>query len=254
MVAAAATGCAVRRFEIPAGAGAPVDDYAAKWTRVAASCLGAKTLTAELSLSGRAGGTRLRGRVQAGFAPRALRLEGVAPFGQPIFILAAQAPQATLLLPRDERVVRAADAATILEALVGVPLDADALRAVVAGCAIAGTPTGAESHGTIVRFAFPDGAVFVDERGSAPRVVAAQIGSFLVEYPAVRETAGSFPRRVRISRDAPAGEGVDITIDISQLEANITLPAAAFTVDVPPETMPMTVDELRRAGPLGDGR
>ena len=42
---------------------------------------GVRTLQAELGLSGRAAGQRMRGRVLAGLVPGALRLEGVAPFG-----------------------------------------------------------------------------------------------------------------------------------------------------------------------------
>jgi hypothetical protein len=40
--------------------------------------------------------------------PGSLRLEGVAPFGSPAFILAARAGRATLLLPRDNRVLSGA--------------------------------------------------------------------------------------------------------------------------------------------------
>jgi len=42
-------------------------------------------------MSGRAGRQKVRGRVVAGFArPASMRLEGVAPFGPPAFILVAR--------------------------------------------------------------------------------------------------------------------------------------------------------------------
>ncbi|MDQ3169655.1 MAG: hypothetical protein M3Q55_05915, partial [Acidobacteriota bacterium] len=197
-----------------------------------------------------AAGTRLRGRIQAGFeTPGRIRLEGVAPFGQPIFILAADAARATLLLPRDERVVSAASAAEILEALAGVRLEADTLRAVLAGCVMTGAPTGASEYGDLARFTFASGEVFARRTSAGWRIVAGFAPPFLVEYAG--ET-GTWPRRVRISRDLAAAGAVDLTIDVSQLETNTQLPAAAFTIDVPPGTAPMTLEELRQAGPLGD--
>jgi len=246
----AAASCAPKRFAPPADAGTPAGDPAALWSRVAESCAGTRSLTAELALSGRAGGTRLRGRVQAGFAAGSMRLEGVAPFGQPIFILAATSEAATLLLPRDERVVRTADAAEILDALVGVRLDPDALMTVLAGCGLRSTPTGATQHGDVTRFTFPEGEVYLRAFGIAPRVVAARVGPFLVEYLEMSDIA-TRPRRVRLSRDPGQAHRVDLTIGVSQIQRNVALPAAAFTIDVPPGTAPMTLAELRAAGPLG---
>lgn len=220
------------------------------WQQIAAPCLGVKTLTAELGLSGRAGETRLRGRVQAGFARGSMRLEGVAPFGQPVFILAAAPSRATLLLPRDERVVRTADAADILDALVGVRLGSDRLLPVLAGCALRSVPTAATAHGDVTKFVFADGAVYVRTRGPQSRVVAADVPPFLVEYLDAA-ASGPWPRRVRLSRALQGEERVDVTIDISQVETNLTLPPEAFTVDVPPGAAPMSLAELRASGPLG---
>ena len=248
---ATASGCATKRFAPPADAGVPVEGFAAAWTKVAAPCLGVKTMTAELALSGRAAGTRIRGRVQAGFAPGSMRLEGVAPFGQPVFILASSASKATLLLPRDERVVSVADAAEILDALVGVRLRSDALLAVVAGCVMTEAPTGATAHGDITRFEFPSGAVYTRTRGPQTTIVAAESRPFFVEYLDT-VAAGPWPGRVRISRALPDGQGVELTIAISQIETNMTLPREAFTIDVPAGTMPMSLAQLRASGPLGE--
>ena len=51
-----------------------------------------------------------------------MRLEAVAPFGKPAFMLRRAARSATLVLPRDERVLRGAAPAAIVEALTGVAL------------------------------------------------------------------------------------------------------------------------------------
>jgi len=43
---------------------------------------------------------------------------------------------------------------------------------------------------------------------------------------------------------------VGITAALSQIENNQDLDPKAFTVEEPKNVMPLTVDELRRAGPL----
>jgi hypothetical protein len=43
----------------------------------------------------------------------------------------------------------------------------------------------------------------------------------------------------------------DLTIRVSQREANVPLENAVFSVDVPKDAVPLTLEELRRAGPLG---
>jgi outer membrane lipoprotein-sorting protein len=43
---------------------------------------------------------------------------------------------------------------------------------------------------------------------------------------------------------------VDLTATLSQIEANVDIEPAAFTVTVPPGARELTLDELRAAGPL----
>src|SRR4051812_31260197 len=99
LVAAAIAGTAIlaagcgphgARLVLPAGAGQVRADYAEVFAAATTTCRPIHKLTADLALSGNAGRQRLGGHVLAGFAPDALRLEGVAPFGGPMFILAAQ--------------------------------------------------------------------------------------------------------------------------------------------------------------------
>ncbi|MGH7336778.1 MAG: hypothetical protein ACREI7_04310, partial [Myxococcota bacterium] len=130
-------GCGQRSIRLPTGAGTPLSDFAAVHAEASKTCTNIRTLTAELGLSGRAGGQRLRGRALAGFqAPDAMRLEGLAPFGPPVFILAARASAATLLLPRDDRVLRSATAGEVLGALTGVSLGPGDLKAILTGCVV----------------------------------------------------------------------------------------------------------------------
>ena len=76
-----------------------------------------------------------------------MRLEGVAPLGPPAFILVARGGDATLLLPRDERVVTGASPEDVLGALTGVALAPADLHAVLTGCVVPDpTPRGGRVH------------------------------------------------------------------------------------------------------------
>jgi hypothetical protein len=39
---------------------------------------------------------------------------------------------------------------------------------------------------------------------------------------------------------------------VSQLEINTTIDSKAFEIEVPRDAVPLSIEELRRAGPLGD--
>jgi hypothetical protein len=245
-----ASACAPRLIPLPTDPGAPLPDFAEIHRQASAACTGVRTLTAELSLSGRAGGRALRGRAIVGFErPASIRLEGVAPFGPPAFILAGSGSSATLLLPRDNRVLTGARAADILGALTGVALSPADLLAVLTGCAVAmPTPSAGRMH--------QNGWVSIDLAGGAtvylarvalgwqPR--AARRPGWQIEYPLWQT---GFPATVRL-RSLDGAGNVDLTAVVAQLEANVAIDPAAFTVAVPAETLPMTLEELRDAGPL----
>ncbi len=253
LAAALAVGaCAPRPLELPSGPGTPFADADAAYTEATRGCAGVRTLTAEIALSGKAGRTRLRGRVLAGLErPDSVRLEGIAPFGAPVFIFAAKGGRATLLLPRDNRVLRDAAPAAVVEALTGVPLAPDALAAALNGC---GAPTGQVVSGRL----YGDGramielasraSVYVDRRSGRWRIAAAIVDSYTVEYP---EWAGDRPARVRVRTKGGASATADLSVGLSQVDINTDLDPAAFDVDVPADAAPLTLEELRDAGPLG---
>ena len=120
---AALHGCAAKRVSLPSGPGEPFADARTAYEQAVKECRNVRTLRATLGLSGRAGATTLRGNVDAGFeAPEKIRLEGRHPLGRPVFILVSSGPQTTLYMPRENRVLRNASAADIVEALVGLKL------------------------------------------------------------------------------------------------------------------------------------
>ena len=185
ILAMAAPACGPRRVVLPTGAGTPTADYAPSFNLATASCRNVRSLTADLALSGRAGRQKIRGHVLAGFAPGALRLEGVAPFGGPVFILVADAGGGTLLLPRDRRVLQSASPAEILQALVGVRLSPDDLLAALTGCVKAGaTPAGARAYSTdwlAVELA-GEGVAYVNRQDRDWSLVAGVWAGLEIEY------------------------------------------------------------------------
>lgn len=244
--------CARGRLSLPADPGEPFPDFAATHAQVAAACSGVRTLTAELGLSGRVGGERIRGRVIAGFErPASMRLEGTAPFGPPAFILVSRQSTATLLMPRDDdRVVRGARAEDMLGALTGVTLAPADLHAILTGCVSPEPrPVSGRLHangwGAIV---LADGAtVYLRQVGGSWQVRAARRGDWQVEYPTWQ---GRFPASIRLQTQLPVP--VDLAATISQLETNTDLDASAFTLAVPNDAQVLTLDELRQSGPLRD--
>lgn len=211
-----------------------------------------------MSLSGRAGGERVRGRVLTGLeAGGAVRLEAVAPFGAPFFILAGRAEKATLVLPRERRVLKETGVSDVLERLTGLALGADDLRLIVSGCLVdRATPSeGRQWPGgwRAVTIA-PERIAYLRTQNGQPVLVAADYGPWHVEYSA---HAAGFPRVVRVRRalgPRRLGEGgaIDITARIEQLEINTQINPRAWVVDVPSDADPMTLDELRAIAPLAE--
>jgi hypothetical protein len=245
-----AIACGPRRLELPTDSGSSFPDFAAVHKQVSAACSGVRTLRAVLSLRGRVSGERLSGTVHAGFErPSSMRLEGIPPFGQPVFLLAAQGGDAVLSLPRDDRVLRNQPPQAMLEALVGVDLAPADLLAILTGCVVPGSmPTGGRLHA--------NGWASIDLQGGAKLYLrratsqwelrAAQRDGWQLEY-----TMGQtqFPASVRLTSESQKVP-VDLTTGLSELEANVDLDPATFRIEVPPDATPLTLDELRESGPL----
>ena len=79
---------------------------------------------------------------------------------------------------------------------------------------------------------------------------AARRDGWLIEYPDIQ---GTFPGTVRLRSEGGTLQ-VDLTARLSQLEANSDLSPDVFDVDVPGDTAPMTLEELRESGPLRGAR
>lgn len=243
-------------MKLPAGPGTPAADGAGAVDSATNACRQVTSITAEIGVSGSVGGRGLRARLLAGLAaPSSARLEAVAPFGQPAFFFVARDNQATLLLPRDRRVLEHGRPADVLAAVAGVPLDASELRTALTGCAVAPRGAEARSAGADWRIV-PDGTGEVYLHRDAPsgpwRLVAALRRApgepaWRAEYR-FQPGSGGLPTGVRLTS---ADDGrFDLRLALSQVEVNPRLGPDAFTVVVPAGTTPISLDELQQSGPL----
>ena len=255
--------CAPRIVSLPSGGGTDFPDYAPAFEQATKTCGSVKTLVAVLSISGRTYRQRLRAKIDAGFeAPSRVRLELPAP-GKPFFTYVVDGTTATLVLPRDGRVLREAPPVETLEALTGVAIGPEDLRTIVAGCGL--------TAGEVTRARSFDGgwvALYSDRATTWLQQIAGQWqlavstresakalgGPLEVRYS---EFVAGRPATIRLRMLADYARGgqpsadTDLTICLSQVEVNEPIDPAAFSVEVPSTATPITLEDLRKAGPLG---
>src|SRR5688572_1943971 len=191
--------CAARMPPRPTGAATPDPTAADAFVAATASCRGFRSIEGELALSGRAGEERVRGRVLTGLeAGGAVRLEAPAPFGAPFFILAGRGEVATLILPRERRVLADTPVSAVLERLTGLSLGADDLRLILSGCLVE-TPAPADGRqwpgGWQAVTIGPERVAYIRTVQGRPVLVAADYGPWHVDYS---QHVSGFPRVVRV--------------------------------------------------------
>ena len=249
-------GCAARGFVVPTGPGTVEPTLAEAYQASIAPCGDLRSLTADIKLSGRVDGRRVRGTLQVGLTrDGGVRIEAVAPFGAPIFTIAGRADAGTLWLPRSREVVRAAPA-EILEALTGVALPASGLFEIVTAC-----PASDDAVVKAERFSSPDLARVSLRSGAEvwwrPDVSplhplgARRVGA-LVEY---RAFDSDRPQTVRLAATpgtagTPGASRADLSLALQQVETNAALGDEAFALAVPDGAKVLTLIELRQAGVL----
>jgi hypothetical protein len=245
-----ASGCAPTvTVSLPDGSGRPDPAVEARFLAASGRCADIRTFSAELSIAGRVRGQTVRGRVLAG-STRAgdARLEGVSPFGAPVFVLAVTEERASLLLPREGRVLRGAPAEQVLDALVGLKLSAADLHALLIGC-VAANPQPANGRaydrGWMSVDLGGDRTAFLQDGPGGPRVTGARVGALSVGYDAFE---GGAPTEVRLASDGDDRSAVRLVLRLSQVEENVSLPPEAFVLETPADARPLSLDELRARG------
>ena len=254
LAAALTVSCGGPLVKLPAGPGSPATDAADALREATMGCRAVSTFTSEMSVGGAVGGRRVRGRLLVGLAPPAsVRLEAVAPFGQPLFFFISRDGETTLLLPRDNRVMEHGASRDVLDAVAGVPLGAADLRVALTGCTTVSDSSAGQQLGADWRVV-SDGPgelhLHRDPHGAPWRLVAAVHrdagrSSWRAEY---RDFENGLPRTIRLA-SLDAGR-FDLRLTLSQVAINEPLDASAFTLRIPAGAAPITLDELRRTGPL----
>jgi hypothetical protein len=249
--------CAPALVTLPSGAGVPLSaaDADAALDQATASCRDIRTLTAEIAVSGRVAGQRVRLRLTAGVeTPDSVRLEAAAPFGAPIFIFVAADHDATLLLPRDRRVVEHGRPDAVLDAATGVPLDAADLPPILTGCLAprrVGNARAVQLGDRWRRIADDAQETYLarDSGAGSWRVAAAVRRTWRVDYV---DRQRDLPHTIRLTSLADgesAGAAFNLELVLSQIETNVPLEADVFRVKIPADAVPISLDALRRARP-----
>ena len=246
--------CGGPLVKLPAGPGVPATDAAGALREATMACRAVSTFTSEISVGGSVGGRRVRGRLLAGLAvPASVRLEAVAPLGQPLFFFVARDEKTTVLLPRENRVIEHGASADVLDAVAGVPLGAADLRIALTACTAASDSSSARQLGDnwrVVSNGPSEIYLYRDAHAKPWRLVAAVRrdaghASWRAEY---RDFVEGLPRTVRLASVDEAR--FDLRLTLSQVAVNEPLDAAAFTLRIPAGARPITLDELKRSGPL----
>jgi hypothetical protein len=236
---------------LPSGPPAAAPDAVAVWSAAAARCRAVTTYSAELHISGHVGdGQKLKATVLGGFtATDDIRLELPAPFGGKIFVLGGMKGSATLVT-RDDRVLNA-PAAKIVEALIGLPFGPRALLALLTACSGEEAVVDAGRYGDVLAVRTPDVRAYLRRVGGEWRAIATDLTDLRVEYSV---GANGWPAEMRISSLPGRTPVLGLTIAVRQIEVNSAMPASTFSVTVPAAATPVSLDELRAAGPLGEKR
>jgi hypothetical protein len=177
----------------------------------------------------------------------------MAPIGPPVFILASAGDASTLLLPRDDRVLRGEPPAAILEALAGIRVTPDALRRLLAGC----TAEEVDAQGVraigeewVLARTGDRGTAYLRRLKGRWRLAAVRGGTFDAELGPGDSAQPAFVHFS--SPDASPAPTFDLTLRLSQVEVDADVPDEAFTVRVPADAVAISLDELRQSGPLRD--
>jgi hypothetical protein len=249
-VSATTLACATTRtmFVPPAGPGTPVAYAAAALTEATATCRVARSYTAAARASGKFGAERLWpvGIDIAVTTDQSIYLSANA-VGRSLFVLAGTGNRATLWLRQDERVVTAAPA-EIMDAIVGVSIAPDRLLAVLTGCVARSlNMTGSALHGDLLAVETADARLYLQQKDGRWRTRAATTDAFVVEFAAYQ---GPVPSDVWIWSIAGREPAANVRFAISDWEIDGQIPAGVF--QVPRGAVgakPLTLDELRAAGP-----
>ena len=254
-IALTTAACATKLYEPPTGPGQPLPEAATVWQEVSTRCRDAQTFLAEIEISGWIGEPRegLPTFTAHGALTRDddIYLEVPAP-GKSFVQMAGRAGQAVFLLPREDRVLRAASR-DIVHRLIGLRWSPRDLLNVLAGCVT--TPSGqvtGTAYGTQASIELGgDARAYLRKLDGRWQVEAGDRDGLRIEY---RQYPGAWPALVRVSSISPSVTPLQLTFKLAQHNVNTGTTADTFTIAVPPNFLPMTLEELQTTRAIKEGK
>ena len=240
--------CASALFVPPVGPGEPAPGAAAAWAEATRVCGGVTTYKASLRVSGHIGGERLPTTIDiaTGATATGIRLEGRAA-DRKIFLLAGTADEATLYLDDGHRSAtgRPED---LTDALMGVKLGPGRWLALLTGC-VAAPPdfiSGAR-YGANLGVTTPGGRVFLARENGVWRNVHGEFDGLVVTY---RRFSSAFPDEWRLKSEPGRDPSIELSVRVDDIASGQPIAPSVFTLALPDDVTPMTLDDLRQSGPL----
>ena len=249
------TACAasIDQIRVPSGTSVSVSDHEAVWRELSSSCRSVQSADLVVVFRGFSGErsfrrTRARAAVKR---PGFLRLEGMAPFGAPAFILIANPGDAILLPPREQQVVRDASASDLFYSLSGLSLEPDDVQALLTGCVMQnGVSLSARTYGNgWIAIELSGGATVYSRRSEmTPEISMGTVGNLVVEYS---EHVRGLPRKLRI-QSVGTTMPTDLMIELTQVNVNTAINPEAFEVSVPSTFTSVAFEDFRLQSPTED--
>jgi hypothetical protein len=236
--------CSPAMFSPPSGPGEPATNAADVWQAATARCQSVTAYSALIALSGSAPRFPTI-NVTAAFTSAGAAYLQAQHSGKPLFLLAGDGSRAALWL-RDDNTITTAPLPDIVHALVDVKLGGEDFLAFLTGCPLRNrSVTDARRYGSLLSIRTADGRAFLDVTTS-PRVRAADTRGVLIDYG--KTPSPAWPADVSISTETPR---VQLRFRPEQVEINETLPTEMFAMPATAKSAtPITLEELRKAGPL----
>jgi len=237
---------------VPQQAGVRIFDFEEVLREATKDCQSVNSLELLLAINGRSGDSSIRGRVRTAIMkPSFLRLEGLAPYGSPSFVLISNRSASVLLLPRDRRAIIEATTADLLKSLTGLYFNQEDFLGILTGCLVSEQkPKEARKYqGDMIGIELNNEArLFIQPSDESGVIVAGMLRGFTMQYS---DYQLGLPRALHIQTTSAEQVQTELRATLSQLNVNVDISKEAFSTIVPDGFSLITLDEFHKLnGPL----